>query len=162
MEKNNEEESKEWRVVMATSRFVMEDDIGANTGNDQVSSVDTDGKMPPDRVNWSAKALRWELAWMYSRDRRRSSTATVGGVNKREAEREKVMGSHIMESSEGCPLCVGIHWRIMNTYIFLKRVIRAFWGRRGFFYLAFVWYIVFFFFFFHFHTYLRFCFSCIF
>ena len=110
MEKNNEEESKEWRVVMATSRFVMEDDIGANTGNDQVSSVDTDGKMPPDRVNWSAKALRWELAWMYSRDRRRSSTATVGGVNKREAEREKVMGSHIMESSEGCPL-----WMRGNT-----------------------------------------------
>lgn len=41
---------------------------------------------------------------MHSRNRRRSSTATVGGVNKREAEREEVVGSHIMESSEGCPL----------------------------------------------------------
>ena len=99
MEKNNREENKEWQVVMAAvamNRFVMEDDIGTNTGNDQVNNVDTEGKMPPDKVNWSAKALRWELAWMYWRNRKTSSTANIGGVNKREIEREKVMGSHIM------------------------------------------------------------------
>ena len=52
-------------VAVATNGFVMEDDIGTNAGNDQVNSVDTEGKMPPDRVNGSAKALRWELAWMH-------------------------------------------------------------------------------------------------
>jgi len=38
-------------AAVATNRFVMEDDIGTNTGNDQVNNVDTEGKMPPDRVN---------------------------------------------------------------------------------------------------------------